>query len=93
VTTEVEDRKLHMANRCILAQDQALYCADSEITFLRWSWDRTLQLALELERKKLNLEDRLEQAHLRNDELVQLGLAAAKASSERDAVEIATLEA
>jgi hypothetical protein len=25
VTTEEEDKKLHMANRCILAQDQALY--------------------------------------------------------------------
>jgi hypothetical protein len=45
VTTEVEDKKLHMANWCILAQDQALYWADSEITFLRWKWDRTLQLA------------------------------------------------
>jgi hypothetical protein len=32
VTTEVEDRKMHMANRCILAQDQELYWADSEIT-------------------------------------------------------------
>jgi hypothetical protein len=42
VTTEVEDEKLHMANRCILAQDQALYWANSEITFLRWKWDRTL---------------------------------------------------
>jgi hypothetical protein len=41
VTTEVE-KKLHMANRCILAQDQALYWADSEITFLRWKLDRTL---------------------------------------------------
>jgi hypothetical protein len=39
------------------------------------------------------LEVRLEQAHLRNDELVQLGLAAARASSKHDAVEIATLEA
>jgi hypothetical protein len=38
------------------------------------------------------LESRLEQAHLRNDELVQLGLAAARASSDCDAVEIATLE-
>jgi hypothetical protein len=45
VTIEVEDKKLHMANRCILAQDQALYWADSEITYLRWKWDRTLQLA------------------------------------------------
>jgi hypothetical protein len=52
-----------------------------------------LQLAQELEREKLDLEDRLEEAHLRNGELVQLGLAAARASSERDAVEIATLEA
>jgi hypothetical protein len=25
VTTEAEDKNLHMANRCILAQDQALY--------------------------------------------------------------------
>jgi hypothetical protein len=25
VTTEAEDKKLHMENRCILAQDQALY--------------------------------------------------------------------
>jgi hypothetical protein len=32
----MEDKKLHKANRCILAQDQALYWADSEITFLRW---------------------------------------------------------
>jgi hypothetical protein len=39
------------------------------------------------------LEDRLEQAHLRNSELVQLGLAAARASSKHGAVEIATLEA
>jgi hypothetical protein len=52
VTTEVEDRKLHMANRCILAQDQALYWADSEITFLRWRWDKTLELAQELERER-----------------------------------------
>jgi hypothetical protein len=52
VTTEVEDRKLHMANRCILAQDQALYWADSEITFLRWRWDKTLELAQEPERER-----------------------------------------
>jgi tRNA-dihydrouridine synthase len=39
------------------------------------------------------LESRLEEAHLRNVELMQLGLAAARASSECDAVEIATLEA
>jgi hypothetical protein len=44
VTTEVEDKKFHMANCCILAQDQALYWADSKITFLRWKWDKTLQL-------------------------------------------------
>jgi hypothetical protein len=25
VTSEVEDKKMHMDNRCILAQDQALY--------------------------------------------------------------------
>jgi hypothetical protein len=93
VTTEMEDKKLHMANRCILAQDQALYWADSEIIFLRGRWDATLELAQQLEREKLDLESGLEQAHLRNDELVQLGLAAARASSECDAVEIATLEA
>jgi hypothetical protein len=93
VTTEVEDKKLHMANRCILEQDQALCWADSEITFLRWKWDRTLQLAQELELEKLDLEDRLEQSHQRNGELLQLGLAAARASSERDTVKIATSEA
>jgi hypothetical protein len=93
VTTEVEDKKLHMANRCILAQDQTLYWADSEITFLRWKWDNTLQLAQVLELEKLDLADRLEQSHQRNDELVQLGLAAAMASTERDAVKIAVLEA
>jgi hypothetical protein len=93
VTSEVEDKKMHMANRCILAQDQALYWADSEITYLRWKWDRCLQLAQEVELVKLDLADRLEQSHQRNGELVQLGLAAAKASAERDTVRIATLEA
>jgi hypothetical protein len=93
MTTEVEDKKLHMANRCILAQDQALYWDDCEITFLRWKWDTTLQLAQELELEKLDLEDRLEQSHQRNGKLVQLGLAATRASSERDAVKITTLEA
>jgi hypothetical protein len=43
--------------------------------------------------EKLDLEDRLEQSHQRNGEFVQLGLAAARASSERDIVKIATLEA
>jgi hypothetical protein len=42
VTTEEKDKKLHMANRCILVQDQVLYWLDSEITFLGWKWDRTL---------------------------------------------------
>jgi hypothetical protein len=93
VTSEEEDKKMHMANRCILAQDQALYWADSEITYLRWKWDKCLQLAQELEMEKLDLADRLEQSHQRNGELVQLGLAAAKAISERDARRIATLEA
>jgi hypothetical protein len=93
VTTEVEDKKMHMANWCILAQDQTLYWADSEITYPRWKWDRCLQLAQELELEKLDLADRLEQSHQRNGELVQLRLAAARASSERDAVRIATLEA
>jgi hypothetical protein len=52
-----------------------------------------LQLAQELELEKLDLEDRLEQSHQRNGKLVQLGLAATRASSERDAVKITTLEA
>jgi hypothetical protein len=43
--------------------------------------------------EKLDLADRLEQSHQRNGELVQLGLAAARASAERDAVRIATMEA
>jgi hypothetical protein len=57
VATEVEDKKLHMANRCILAQDQALYWPDSEITYLRGKWDRCLQLAQELELDKLEMAD------------------------------------
>jgi hypothetical protein len=57
VTSEEEDKKMHMANRCILAQDQALYWADSEITYLRWKWDKCLQLAQELELEKLDLAD------------------------------------
>jgi hypothetical protein len=93
VTSEEEDKKMHMANQCILAQDQTLYWVDSEITYLRWKWDRCLQLAHELELEKLVLADRLEESHQRNGELVQLGLAAARASSERDARRIATLEA
>jgi hypothetical protein len=60
VTSEVENKKMHMANRCILAQDQALYWADSEITYLRWKWESCLQLAQELELEKLDLADRLE---------------------------------
>jgi hypothetical protein len=43
--------------------------------------------------EKLDLADRLEESHQRNGELVQLGLAAARASTERDARRIATLEA
>jgi hypothetical protein len=42
--------------------------------------------------EKLDLADRLEQSHQRNGELVQLGLAAARASAERDIMRIATLE-
>jgi hypothetical protein len=52
-----------------------------------------LQLAQELELEKLDLADRLEQSHQRNGELVQLGLATARATAERDAVRITTLEA
>jgi hypothetical protein len=51
-----------------------------------------LQLAQKLELEMLELADRLEQSHQRSDELVQLGLAAARASSERGVVKIATLE-
>jgi hypothetical protein len=40
-----------------------------------------------------DLLDQLEESHERNGELVQLGLAAAAASTERDARKIATLEA
>jgi hypothetical protein len=93
VTSEEEDKKMHTANRCILAQDQALFWADSEITYLRWKWDECLQLAQELVMEKLDLADRLEESHQRNGEMVQLGLAAARASIERDARRIATLEA
>jgi hypothetical protein len=42
---------------------------------------------------KLYLADRLEESHQKNGELVQLGLAAARASTELDAKRIATLEA
>jgi hypothetical protein len=52
-----------------------------------------LQLAQELELEKLDLADRLEQSHQRNGELVQLRLATARATAERDAVRITTLEA
>jgi hypothetical protein len=52
-----------------------------------------LQLAQELELEKLDLADRLEQSQQRNGELVQLGLAASRASAEQDAVRIGTLEA
>jgi hypothetical protein len=93
VTTVEEDKKMHIANRCILPQDQTLYWANSEITFLRWKWDRCLQLGQELALEKLELADQLEQSQQRNGELVQLGLAAARASTERDAVRIATSEA
>jgi hypothetical protein len=93
VTTEVENNNLHIANRCILAHDHALYWAYCEIVFLRWKWDGTLERKQQLEDEKQDLERRLEEAHLRNSELVQLGLAAARASSERDAVDIVTLEA
>jgi hypothetical protein len=40
-----------------------------------------------------DLIDQLEVSHQRNGELVQLGLAAARASTERDARRITTLEA
>jgi flagellar motility protein MotE (MotC chaperone) len=43
--------------------------------------------------ERLDLADRLEESHQRNGELVQLGLAAPRASTERDARRIATLEA
>jgi hypothetical protein len=93
VTSKEEDKKMHTANRCILAQDQALFWADSEITYLRWKWDECLQFAQELEMERLDLANRLEESHQRNGELVQLGLATTRASTERDARGIATLEA
>jgi hypothetical protein len=46
-----------------------------------------------LEEDREDLLDELEAAHERNGELVQLGLAAAAASTERDSWRIATLEA
>jgi hypothetical protein len=52
-----------------------------------------LERKQQLEEEKHDLECRLEEDHLRNGELVQLKLAAARANSERDVVEIATLEA
>jgi hypothetical protein len=75
------------------AQDQALFWADCEIAYLRWKWDGCLQRAQDLEMEREDLLDQLEESHQRNGELVQLGLAAARASSERDAMRIATLEA
>jgi hypothetical protein len=63
VTSEEENKKMHTANRCILAQDQALYWADNEISYLRWKWDECLQFAQELEMEKLDLADRLEESH------------------------------
>jgi hypothetical protein len=79
------------ARRCILAQDQALFWADSEIAYLRWKWDDSLQRVQDLEMEREDLLDQLEESHERNGELVQLGLAAAAASTERDARRIATL--
>jgi hypothetical protein len=93
VTAVEEDKKMHAASRCILAQDQALFWADSEIAYLRWKWDDTLWRVQDLEMEREDLLDRLEESHERNGELVQLGLAAATASTERDARKIATLEA
>jgi hypothetical protein len=42
VTSEEEDKKMHAANQCILAQDQALFWADNEIAYLWWKWDECL---------------------------------------------------
>jgi hypothetical protein len=77
VTSVEEDKMMLAARRCILAQDQALYWVDSEITYLRWKWDGCLQLVRDLEMERVDLTDRLEESHQRNRELVQLGLAAA----------------
>jgi hypothetical protein len=93
VTSVEEDKKMHAARRCILAQDQALFWADCEIAYLRWKWDGCLQRAQDLEMEREDLLDQLEESHQRNGELVQLGLAAARASTERYARRIATLEA
>jgi hypothetical protein len=92
MTSVEEDKKMHAARQCILAQDQAIFWADSEIAYLRWKWDDTLRRVQDLEMEREDLLDRLEESHERNGELVQLGLAAATASTERDARRIATLE-
>jgi hypothetical protein len=93
VTSAEEDKMMLAARRCILAQDQALFWADSEIAYLRWKWDDSLQRVQDLEMEREDLLDQLEESHKRNGELVQLGLAAARSSTERDARRIATLEA
>jgi hypothetical protein len=53
---------MQMTNRCMLAQDQALYWADCEIVFLRWKWDGTLERKQQLEQEKQDLEDWTEEA-------------------------------
>jgi hypothetical protein len=52
-----EDKKMHAARRCILAQDQALFWADSEIAYLRWKWDDTLRRVQDLEMEREDLLD------------------------------------
>jgi hypothetical protein len=70
VTSVEEDKKMHAARRCILAQDQALFWADCEIAYLRWKWDGCLQRAQDLEMEREDLLDQLEESHQRNGELV-----------------------
>jgi hypothetical protein len=93
VTSVEEDTVMLAARRCILAQDQALYWADGEVAYLRWRCDAALRQVRDLEVEREDILDELEASHVRNGELVQLGLAAAAASTERDARRIATLEA
>ena len=91
--TECKDEKEQLASKFIQAQDQALYWTDSEIVFLRQKWDDTLGRNAQLERENSHLEFFLNEAHRRNIQITEWGLAATRASTERAALEIATLKA
>jgi hypothetical protein len=57
VTSAEEDKMMLAARRCILAQDQTLFWADSEIAYLRWKWDDSLQRVQNLEMEREDLLD------------------------------------